>query len=41
MHATGDRRPFLKVSVLDYPLLGLLDSSASRTLIGVVCYLIL
>lgn len=33
-HATGDRRPYLKVSVLDYPLLGLLDSGASRTLVG-------
>lgn len=33
-HTSADRRPYLRVTVLDHPLLGLLDSGASRTLVG-------
>lgn len=31
---SGDQRPYLEVTVLNYPILGLLDSGASRTLVG-------
>lgn len=33
-HAEGDQRPYLEVSVLNYPILGLLDSGATNTLVG-------
>lgn len=33
-HASGDRRPYLQVQVFNYPILGLLDSGASRTIVG-------
>lgn len=33
-HAHGDQRPYLEVSVLGYPFLGLLDSGATQTLVG-------
>lgn len=33
-HAKNDGRPYLRVSVLSVPLLGLLDSGASRTFLG-------
>lgn len=33
-HAGHDQRPYLKVTVFDVALLGLLDSGASRTIIG-------
>lgn len=33
-HAIGDERPYLKIEVLGKPLLGLLDSGASRTILG-------
>lgn len=33
-HAQNDERPYLKVSVLGKPLLGLLDSGASTTILG-------
>lgn len=33
-HARGDQRPYLRVSVLGVPLLGLLDSGASCTIVG-------
>ncbi|KAJ8930955.1 hypothetical protein NQ314_016190 [Rhamnusium bicolor] len=33
-HAQDDERPYLKVSVMGKPLLGLLDSGASSTIIG-------
>lgn len=33
-HAVGDERPYLKVDVLGKCLLGLLDSGASRTILG-------
>lgn len=32
-HAIGDERPYLKIEVLGKPLLGLLDSGASRTIL--------
>lgn len=41
MHASDDRCPYLRISILNYPLLGLLDSGASRTLIGGTAWLIL
>ncbi|KAJ8969833.1 hypothetical protein NQ317_012687 [Molorchus minor] len=37
----GDQRPYLKVSILGCPLVGLLDSGASRTLVGTSGYEIL
>uniref|UniRef100_A0AAR5QHS1 RNA-directed DNA polymerase n=1 Tax=Dendroctonus ponderosae TaxID=77166 RepID=A0AAR5QHS1_DENPD len=33
-HANGDERPYLRISVLGCPMLGLLDSGASRTIVG-------
>ncbi|XP_044757871.1 uncharacterized protein LOC123316026 [Coccinella septempunctata] len=33
-HAVGDERPYLKVDILGYEMLGLLDSGASRTFVG-------
>lgn len=33
-HAQNDERPYLRVSVMGYPMLGLLDSGASRSIIG-------
>lgn len=33
-HAQGDQRPFLELSILGCPILGLLDSGASRTIVG-------
>lgn len=33
-HATNDKRPYLEVTVLGYPMHGLLDSGASRTIVG-------
>ena len=33
-HANGDQRPYSKVNVLGFPMLGLLDSGASNTLVG-------
>ncbi|KAJ8937590.1 hypothetical protein NQ314_011782 [Rhamnusium bicolor] len=38
---TGDQRPYLEVSVLGFPMMGLLDSGASRTLVGATGYEIL
>lgn len=40
-HSHGDERPYLEISILDVPLLGLLDSGASRTLVGKPGYEIL
>jgi hypothetical protein len=40
-HAHGDQRPYLKIEVIGYPILGLLDSGASRTLVGLPGYEIL
>ena len=33
-HAQGDQRPYLEVTVLGIPILGLLDSGATRTIVG-------
>ena len=33
-HREGDKRPYLQVTVLGYPFLGLLDSGSSVTLVG-------
>lgn len=33
-HAHGDERPYLEISILGYTMLGLLDSGASRTIVG-------
>lgn len=33
-HAQNDERPYLEVSILGKPILGLLDSGASRTIAG-------
>lgn len=33
-HADDDRRPYLEITVLGYPMLGLLDSGSSVTLVG-------
>ncbi|KAJ8938753.1 hypothetical protein NQ314_011350, partial [Rhamnusium bicolor] len=38
---TGDQRLYLEVSVLGFPMMGLLDSGASRTLVGATGYEIL
>lgn len=35
-HAQGDERPYLQVSILGIKILGLLDSGASRTILGKV-----
>lgn len=40
-HAQGDQRPYLQISILGYSLLGLLESGASRTLVGLPGYEIL
>ena len=37
-HAHGDQRPYLQVEILGYSMLGLLDSGASRTLVGLPGY---
>lgn len=33
-HARGDERPYLEISIFGQPILGLLDSGASRTIVG-------
>lgn len=33
-HVSGDERPYLEITVLGCPVLGLLDSGASRTIVG-------
>lgn len=33
-HAINDQRPYLEVSVLGYPVTGLLDTGANRTIVG-------
>lgn len=33
-HAERDQRPYLEISVLDYPILGLLDSGSTATVVG-------
>lgn len=38
---TGDQRPYLEIHILGYPVIGLLDSGASRTLVGASGYEIL
>ena len=40
-HAQGDHRPYLQVSILGFSMLGLLDSGATRTLVGLPGYEIL
>lgn len=40
-HAHGDERPYLEISILGYKMLGLLDSGASRTIVGHTGYDIL
>ena len=37
-HAHGDQRPYLEVSILGTPIRGLLDSGATRTIIGLPGY---
>lgn len=37
-HAHGDQRPYLSVEVLGCPILALLDSGATRTLVGLPGY---
>jgi hypothetical protein len=34
LHAKGDERPYLEVSIIGYPFKGLLNSGASHTLLG-------
>lgn len=41
LHAQGDERPYLEVSILGLKMLGLLDSGASRTIVGQSGYVIL
>ncbi|KAF2879264.1 hypothetical protein ILUMI_26910 [Ignelater luminosus] len=38
---SGDQRPYLEISVLGYPIIGLLDTGASRTSVGPSGYAIL
>lgn len=33
-HAQGDQRPYLRVEILGFPILGLLDSGATNTVVG-------
>ena len=40
-HAQGDKRPYLQVDIMGYSMLGLLDSGASRTIVGLPGYEIL
>lgn len=37
-HAENDQRPYLQVTILGYPILGLLDSGATSTVVGKVGY---
>jgi len=40
-HAGTDERPYLKVEIFNRPVLGLLDSGATRSLVGLTGYQIL
>lgn len=41
MQVAGDQRPYLEINILGLPVIGLLDSGASRTLVGASGYEIL